>query len=302
MLPIIVIALRGEMIATMITAALSVIAFDFLYVPPQYSFHVHDFIYIWSFIIFFLVGYTITFQAKRIRTIEIKQLLVSTLSHDLKTPLSSILGNTTLLLDNKTIDNEMRHTILQQIKESSEQMDRLIGNLLDSARLKHSNALLQKEWYDLEDLVGVSLREFHDPSLQERLEINIDGDLAFFWCDGTLMVRLFVNLLENAIKYSGSDKHIRLDVESRGQLIHIAVFNESRPIPKDELDNIFERFYRLDNTADINGSGIGLAICKDIVIAHEGSITASNIEKGVVFDITLPVLKLPSETIIKEES
>lgn len=297
LLPVIVIALRGDMTATMIVTTTVVVLFDFLYVPPQYSFHIEDLIYIWSIIIFFVVGYTITLQSKRIHANEIKQLLLNTLSHDLKTPLASILGNTTLLLESEVLDAPTRKKVLTQIKESSERMDRLIGTLLDSARIKSENAILQKEWCDLEDLLGVALQEFHEDSRQERLEVEIADDLKLFWGDGGLLMRLMVNLLENAFKYAGGEKRIRVSISATRKAVKILFFNESEPIRSNDLHNIFERFYRLDNTADINGSGIGLAICKDIVTAHNGTIEAYNVRGGVCFEVRLPILSQPSDTL-----
>jgi two-component system sensor histidine kinase KdpD len=297
LVPVIVIALRGDMTATMIVTTAAVIMLAFFYVPPRYSLHIEDLIYIWSIIIFYLVGYTITLQAKRIHANEIKQLLLNTLSHDLKTPLSSIMGNTTLLLESKVLSAETREKVLGEIKASSERMDRLIGTLLDSARLKHSHAVLQQEWCDLEDLLGVALHEFHDEGSRKRLEIEIADDLPLFWGDGGLLVRLFVNLMENAFKYTDAWQKVKVTISATKKAVKIVFFNESEPIERDDLKNIFERFYRLDNTADINGSGIGLAICKDIVTAHQGSIEAYNVKDGVCFKVLLPIIEQPTETL-----
>jgi two-component system sensor histidine kinase KdpD len=296
LVPVIVIALRGIMGATMMVTTVAVVMFDWLYVPPQYSFDVHDLNYIWSFIIFFLVGYTITLQAKRIHANEIKEMLLNTLSHDLKTPLSSILGNATLL-EETTLDEKTRQEVLMQIKDSSQRMNRLIGNLLDSARLQHNQVSLQKEWCDLEDLIGVALQEFRHESKRKRPAIRIVGDPQLFWADCGLLVRLLVNLIDNAFKYSEEDRRIRITLSSTGQDVRILFCNESGPIRSEDLKNMFERFYRLGNTADISGSGIGLSICKDIVTAHQGKIEAYNVKDGVCFEVTLPVLKYPSKTL-----
>jgi two-component system, OmpR family, sensor histidine kinase KdpD len=297
LVPTIVIALRGEMTATMIVTTAAVLMLAYFYVPPYYSFHVEDLIYIWSIIIFYLVGYTITLQAKRIHANEIKQLLLNTLSHDLKTPLSSILGNTTLLLESEGIEADTRRRVLTEIKESSERMDRLIGTLLDNARLKHGDRPLHEEWCDLEDLLGVSLQEFHDEQHLSQLEIEVADDLPLFWGDSGLLVRLLVNLLENAFKYTDEAQRIRLSFEATKKSVRLILFNESRPIQQHDLRNIFERFYRLDNTADINGSGIGLAICKEIATAHQGTIEAYNVKGGVCFEVELPILKQPAESL-----
>lgn len=120
LIPVLVIAVYGNMKATMLITTISVLLFDVLYVPPKYSFSVHDLLYVWSFILFYAVGYIITFQAIRLRSTAIKDILLNTLSHDLKTPLASILGNTAILLKNKTISEADRKEIAHQIKRSGQ--------------------------------------------------------------------------------------------------------------------------------------------------------------------------------------
>lgn len=295
LVPVIVIALRGNMTATMLITTISVLLFDLLYVPPCYSFNVHDLIYVWSFIIFFVVGYTITLQAKRIHENEIKTMLLNTLSHDLKTPLSSIVGSVSLLIEEEKLSDESRQGLLEQIRESGQQMDRLISTLLDSARLKQSQSALKKEWCDLEDLVGVALQEFRNNPLRDRLEVSIEGDLELFWGDSALLIRMLVNLMDNAFKYSHDHKQMRISISSSTDNVTILLFNESPPIKSEDLNNIFDRFYRLEQSADIRGSGIGLSICKDIATAHSGNITAYNVNGGVCFEVNMPILRHPSD-------
>jgi two-component system, OmpR family, sensor histidine kinase KdpD len=297
LIPVIIIALRGNMGATLLITTLSVIMFDLLYVPPQYSFNVHDLIYVWSFLIFYAVGYTITFQAKRIHVNEIRQLLLHTLSHDLKTPLSSILGNASLLLQKQSVlqPSQMSELIIQ-IEESALRMDRLIATLLDSARLHSNTDALKQEWCDLEDLIGVMLQEFPEKTTQERLHIHTDDLLPLYWGDGSLLVRLLVNLLDNALKYSPQNRPIDLWLRADAEAITIQLCNESHPMEHDDLTNIFDRFYRLDNAADIHGSGIGLSICKEIAEAHHGSIEAYREAERICFKVLLPLLRRANET------
>lgn len=295
LIPVIVMALRGNMGSTMVVTSGSVVLFDLLYVPPEYSFDVHDLSYIWSFIIFFAVGYTISAQAKRIQANTIKEIFLSTLSHDLKTPLSSILGNASLLLKEQMYDAATRREVLVQINDSGQRMNRLVANLLDSARLQDTHSALRKEWCDFEDIIGVALQEFRYNPKESQISVRIDPDLRLFWGDCALLVRLIVNLIDNALKYTDNGKQIRLSVTSDAKTIKLMCFNESTPIKKADLKNMFDRFYRIDHMGDIGGSGIGLSICRDIVNAHSGVIEAYNVQNGVCFEIRFPVNKLPSE-------
>jgi len=295
LIPIIVVALRGNFYATAFIALIAILLFNVLYVPPVYSFSVHDAIYLWSFAIFLLVGYIITAQAKKIQTNEIREILLNTLSHDLKTPLSSILGSITLLLEDPKMSTETKTILLHDIKNSSDKMHRLINNLLDNARLKDKHLKLKMEWCDLEDILGVALQDFDEAHIQSSLTLDVDPSLELFWGDYNLLVRLFANLLDNAFKYSNQNKHINVSIAQKQESVIITFFNESPPLKEKNLETIFDKFYRLENAQDISGSGIGLFICQSIVRAHNGKIKAYNQENGVCFEILLPITKLPTK-------
>ncbi|MDD2780818.1 ATP-binding protein [Sulfuricurvum sp.] len=293
LLPVIVIALRGDIRSSMIVTTLS-IALLALYIPPTLSLIVHEMIYIWSFIIFYIVGYIITIQAKRIHLNSMKEILYHTLSHDLKTPLSSIMGNATFLVETHPLDPALRYKALSQIIESSRQMNRLISSLLDSARLQDTQTPLKKEWCDLQDLIALALREFRSDVLHERVVFRIENDIPLFFGDSSLLMRLFVNLIDNALKYSDNAKAIEISITVSKEKLQILFFNECPPIPQEELDNLFKKFYRAGNTADISGSGIGLSIARDITRAHHGEIRAFSSDHGIRIEVTLPILKRPA--------
>ncbi|NCB55665.1 MAG: DUF4118 domain-containing protein, partial [Epsilonproteobacteria bacterium] len=179
-IPIIVIALEGNYARTTLIASISVLLFNYLYVPPVFTFNVYDIIHVWTFAIFLFFGYVITWQAKKIKRNEMKEILLNTISHDLKTPLSSILGSITLLLEDQKLSPETQKTLLNDIKNSSDKMNRLINNLLDNARLKDKKLELKMEWCDLEDLLGVALKDFDDAHIKRSLHIFIDPTLPLY--------------------------------------------------------------------------------------------------------------------------
>ena len=299
LLPIIVIALQGNLVATMAVTTFSV-ALLTLYIPPTLSFVVHEMIYLWSFVIFYLVGYTITVQARKIHMSSVRDILFNTLSHDLKTPLASIMGNATFLMETHTLDPALRYKALSQIIESSRSMNRLIATLLDSARLQDPHTPLKHEWCDMEDLISISLREFRRDVLHERVLCRFAADLPLFYGDCALLVRLFVNLIDNALKYSDDEKPVEIAILSAPAGWKITFTNECAPLPAEELAHLFDRFYRAGNATDISGSGIGLAICQDIARAHHGQIRAYNRENGISIEVTLPVLKHPQSLKTEE--
>lgn len=293
-IPVIVVAIHGNIKATFFMTFLSVLFLNFLYIPPLYSFNVNNELYLWSFLIFGVVGLIITIQAKNLITQkkqnELKESLLHIISHDLRTPLSTIHGTINLILSNDKLDAKSLYPLLEDINYASISMKRLITNLLDSTRLSNKNFDLKQEWCDFEDIIGVALNEFSQKQNDEKLNIKID-ELALFWGDNILLTQLIVNLLDNAFKYSKSDSKIDLEIENLNNFIRIKVFNETEYIDKKKLKNIFDKFYRLEDTNDISGSGIGLAICKSIVKLHNGEIKAVSKDNGILIEIELPIVK-----------
>lgn len=293
-IPVVVVAIHGNIKATFFMTFLSVLFLNFLYIPPLYSFNVNNELYLWSFLIFGVVGLIITIQAKNLITQkkqnELKESLLNIISHDLRTPLSTIHGTINLILSNDKLDSKSLYPLLEDINYASISMKRLITNLLDSTRLSNKNFDLKQEWCDFEDIIGVALNEFSQKQNDEKLNIKID-ELALFWGDNILLTQLIVNLLDNAFKYSKSDSKIDLEVENLNNFIRIKVFNETEYIDKKKLKNIFDKFYRLEDTNDISGSGIGLAICKSIVKLHNGEIKAVSKDNGILIEIELPIVK-----------
>lgn len=247
-----------------------------------------------EFFIFGIVGWIVTVQAKNLNTQtkqnELRESLLHIISHDLRTPLSTIHGSINLILSNNKLDEKSKINLLEDINYASLRMKRLITNLLDSARLSSGNIDLKFEWCDFEDILGVALNEFSQKQNDEKLEIKID-ELGLYWGDNTLLTQLIINLLDNAFKYSKADTKIGIEIINLNTLIKIRIFNETEYIDKKKLKNIFDKFYRFEDTNDISGSGIGLAICKSIVRLHNGEIKASPLENGILIEILLPVTK-----------
>ncbi|WP_419767865.1 sensor histidine kinase [Arcobacter sp.] len=293
-IPVIGVAIHGKGKATFFMTILCVVLLNFLYIPPIYSFSVHNELYIWSFLIFGIVGWIITYQAKSIsnqmKQNELRESLLHIISHDLRTPLSTIHGSINLILSNNELTETNKNNLLEDINYASIRMERLITNILDSTRLSSGNINLKLQWCDFEDIVGVALDEFSQKQSDEKVIVNIE-ETGLFWGDNTLLTQLVVNLLDNAFKYSSTNAKIDFEVLDCNNYIKIQVFNETEFIDEEKLKNIFDKFYRVEDTNDISGSGIGLAICKSIVKLHSGEIKAISQNNGILIEINLPVLK-----------
>jgi len=216
--------------------------------------------------------------------------LFDCVSHDLKTPLSSILGAvTTLLSENEAIQPDDKLELLQAIKRGTQHMNRLVNNLLDMARLESGSFRLSKEWCDVQDLISVAVRQI-EPSRDKKVILHTMANLPLVKADFILIEQVIINLLDNAFKYS-RDNNVEISVHSDQQEIRIAVIDNGLGLPEEDLERIFDKFYRIKSTRQVSGTGLGLTICKSIVEAHGGRIWAkNNPHKGMTITFTLPVL------------
>jgi PAS domain S-box-containing protein len=235
-------------------------------------------------------------EAKRIDALrqsdELKSALLSSVSHELRTPLTAIKGSVSSIIE-KTISNldQEQQTCLKEIDQEINYMSQLVNNLLDMSQIEAGTLMPQKEWHLLEDLVEGALRRT-EQSLETRdLQIEIPENMPLAFVDAVEMQQVLINLLDNALKYSPPDSPIRLRVRIDAQQIEVTVSNRGEQIPAQDLDRIFERFYRrrAAHEEPIRGTGLGLAICKGIIEAHDGRIWAESTEQEVTVAFTVPV-------------
>jgi two-component system sensor histidine kinase KdpD len=224
---------------------------------------------------------------------RLRNSLLAALSHDLRTPLTVLFGQAeilTLELGSAGLPQaQQAEAIRQQVLDTS----RLVNNLLDMARLQSGGLALRWDWQSLPELVGSALRELEVPLRGHPLQRELPGDLPLLYCDGTMLERVLVNLLENASKYAGAETRIGISARLAGEALEVRVWDQGPGLPVGKEQLIFEKFSRGDKESVIPGVGLGLAICRAIVEAHGGRIWAENRPQGGAnFFFTLP-LKTP---------
>lgn len=226
----------------------------------------------------------------RAKTEELRSALLSTVSHDLRTPLAVITGTaTTLRASGAQLSSEVRSELLDTMCEESERMERLVANLLDMTRLESGGLAPKREWVPLEELVGAALTRLETTLGERPVRIALAPDLPLLSVDPVLLQQVFVNLLENAAKYTPEDAAIEICARRENGIIVLDVADHGPGVPRGDEEHIFEKFYRGTHPG-VGGVGLGLPICRGIINAHGGTISMSNREEGgALFQIRLPI-------------
>ena len=219
--------------------------------------------------------------------------LIVYLAHDLKTPLTSVIGYLTLLRDEPQISEEMRSRYTGIALDKAERLEDLINEFFDITRFNLTNIQLEPERVNISRMLEQIGFEFH-PILAEKdlkLETEIKPNVEIL-CDPDKLARVFDNLLRNAVNYSyaGTTIYLSMDYEPIKDEVKICVENHGKTISPDKLDRIFEQFFRLDSSrrSSTGGSGLGLAIAKEIVELHHGTITAESENERIRYTVVLP--------------
>jgi two-component system sensor histidine kinase KdpD len=229
-------------------------------------------------------------------TESMRSALLSSLSHDLRTPLASIIGSTTSLLTyGRSYSEDVQRDLLTTVLEEAERLNRFVGNLLQMTKLEAGATVPKPQWTDLDDLVGTTLDRMEGRLEKVHVALDIPPMLPLFQVDFVLMEHVLMNLLDNAVKYSPVGSTITVRGRSEEAWIVIEIADQGIGIPAEHCTRIFDKFFRVySRDRVVAGTGLGLAICKGIVEGHGGTIEAeSDGENGSTFRVRLP-LRTPS--------
>ena len=312
------VATRGHRGPSALSSALSVLCFDFFFVPPRFTFQVSDAQYLWTFIVMFTVAMVISHltvclreeaeaaregeqrttwlmeKAKKAEveaeTESLRSALLSSVSHDFRTPLTVIVGSASALLKKEELlKNASTRELLENIQTEGEILSRLVQNLLEVTRLETGSVRLMKELYPLEEVMGSALERIKKVLGDRDVRVNIPDSLPLVPVDGILLEQVFINLLENAVRHTPPKSPIAIDAVVENGAVRVSVSDRGQGLKENELERVFEKFYHDPSS---HGAGLGLAICRAIVNAHGGTISAGNRPGGgAIFSFTLPTEK-----------
>lgn len=223
-----------------------------------------------------------------------KDELIVYLAHDIKTPLTSMIGYLSLLSEIKDMPQEQRNRYIGIALDKSYRLEYLINELFDVARFNSEKIVLEKEEINLNLMLEQIADDFY-PTLKEmNKKINFTSDeKTILYADPDKLSRVFNNLIKNAVNYSKENTDIDISILNKENQATVKITNKGKQIPKEKLDKIFEKFYRLESsrTSKTGGSGLGLAIAKEIVELHGGRIYAESDMKETTFSVILPIIE-----------
>src|SRR4051812_35449054 len=311
LLAVVVIALRFSRGAAIATALLCVLAFDFVFVPPYLSFAVNDAQYLVTFAILLAVGLVISGLAHSARregqaraaaaleadTERMRSALLSSISHDLRTPLAVMSGASSSLAENgERLGVEERRALAASIFEQARGMAEVMGNVLQMTRLETGAIALKRDWASLDEIAGSALDRLAAPLARQRVMLELPADLPLVRVDALLIEQALGNLLENAARHTPAGTLVRVRAARRDSELEISVEDFGPGLEPKDFARVFAKFQRAapGPAGSAGGIGLGLSICRAIVHLHGGRIHAEQLPGGgTAFRFTLPLDKPP---------
>jgi two-component system, OmpR family, sensor histidine kinase KdpD len=230
-------------------------------------------------------------------TERLRSALLSSVSHDLRTPLASMIGAASSLraLDGK-ISPEDRAELLDAVLSEGERLNRYIQNLLDMTRLGHGTLRIERDWIGIDDLINAALRRLREPLQGLRVTTSIAPDLPLLYVHPALLEQALVNVIENAARFSPPSGEIRLTATLQGERLRLTISDQGPGIPEEDRTRVFDMFFTgSKGDRSKQGSGLGLAICSGMIGAHGGRIEALEGPggRGATIAIALPIIAMP---------
>lgn len=321
-----ILAIFLEIKPVLLGAILSALVLDFLFIKPYYTLHIdnaQDALLLLLFFIISLINAVLTYKIKRMQkvihikeakanTMKLYNTLLDSLSHELRTPIATIIGSIdTLQQKNVNLSNDSKDNLLDEIEKASIKLNYQVENLLNMSRLESGYIQPKLDWCDVKEIIYNVSNRLSEELIQHKLIISTEENLPLFKLDYGLMEQILYNLIYNASQYTPKGAKIQIDVkheidadyDSHMDVIKkciITITDDGYGFPEAEMDKAFDKFYRLQNSKT-GGTGLGLSIVKGFVEVQNGTIKLSNAEDGgAVFEMVFAVDSLPINTVENE--
>ncbi len=315
-----------DILPVLISAVLSALILNFFFIEPYYTFHINsaeDTLLLFLFFLIALINGVLTHKIRkaekilqikevRVSTMKLYNALLDSLSHELRTPISTIMGAIdTIQSKTITISDENKQKLYSEIEKASLRLNHQVENLLNMSRLESGVIQPKMDWCDLKELIYNVLDNLKDDLQFHKIVVNVNENLPLFKLDYGLTEQIIYNLIFNASQYTPKGAKIEIKVEynpnvdfeynpEKSMPCVITIADDGNGFPVEEIDKVFDKFYRLQNSKT-GGTGLGLSIVKGFVEAQNGTITLENGEEGgSVFKIIFPALIMNTKDISNE--
>jgi two-component system, OmpR family, sensor histidine kinase KdpD len=318
-----VLAIFFTVYPVLVAATLSALIWDFFFIPPHFTFHIEssdDILMLLMYFVIALINGVLTSKVRQLEklqlqreerqmTIKLYKTLFNSISHELRTPIATIVGaSDNLLQKNSNISENDKEKLFSEISIAAFRLNRLISNLLNMQRLESGQLKLKLEWCDINELINSTINQLKSELSNYKLEIIIQPEFPIIKLDFGLMEQAIFNILHNATLYTPINSEIKIICNFVNNNVVIVITDNGKGFTEDVLKNIFSKFY-VNEKQKIGGIGLGLSIVKGFTEAHNGSIKVeNNIPSGAKFTLQIPteIIELNddfdfTDLIIKQE-
>ena len=303
LLAVSILAMLLDIYPIVTVAVLSALIWNFLFIQPRATFNISTSQDALLFLMYFVIAVMNAVFTSKIRKVEklarerkdrektlhLYNTLLNSLSHELKTPISTIIGAVdTLKINSTKLSGENIQELFTEIDVAGNRLHRQVENLLSMSRLESNFLKLQLDWYDVKEIVHFVIQKNKAEAIGHTVTFKSREDLPLFKIDGILIEQVIHNIVHNALQYTPPGSHVTITAGYVEKSVILTVTDNGPGFPEDKLEQVFDKFFRLPRSA-AGGTGLGLSIAKGFVQAHNGTITVENLpEKGAKFTIVIP--------------
>jgi two-component system, OmpR family, sensor histidine kinase KdpD len=303
LLTVSLLAISFDIFPVLSAALMSALIWNYFFIPPRFTFHVSNTEDVILFIMYFviaLINAVLTFKIRQIQkvarkkeeranTIKLYNTLLNSLSHELRTPIATIVGASDTLQDSYAqLSDDDKAILLAQISMASFRLNQQVENLLNMSRLQSGFLQPKKDWCDINEIVYNVVKRIEEHKHTQSITVDINPELPLFKLDKMMLEQIIYNLLNNACLYTPWNSRIYVGARSYSNVLELVIEDNGNGFPENEIDKVFNKFYRLKNT-QAGGTGLGLSIVKGFTEALGGTVRLENVRPGGArFTIELP--------------
>lgn len=300
-------AILFDIFPVMISALLSALIWNFFFIPPTLTFHIEtpeDGLMFLMYFVIASINAVLTFKIREfekkqrdeeegLKSIALYNTLLNSLSHELRTPIATIIGAVDTIKDGGSkLSNSNRIELYSEIEIAGLRLNRQVENLLSMSRLEAGVIKPKKDWCDLNEIIFSTIRRNQKDALDHEIIFEPKEHLPLFKLDGILLEHILHNIIHNALQHTPKNSIVTIDANETKDGCILLVTDNGKGFPENELSSVFNKFYRLENT--VGGTGLGLSIVKGFTEAMDGKVQLENRkESGSLFTISIPAEKTP---------